>query len=229
MQHQESEGLVLRAIEYKQQQKILTLLTRNQGIIHLIAKGINQKKSHLFSLTTPFSIGEFHYTIHRSELYSLRDATLKNAHLELRTNLSYLQAAGQICNALIASQLPGKSAPLLYKLALSYLEQIPLFEDLSSLIPSFLLKILKHEGLLSSHQSCTHCESPPTHLSFGEPLCSSHAPYFAQKMEEKEWEPFFALLEVHRFSTLKVLALKSPLNEKIIRSFQERYPAWEKR
>ncbi len=225
MHQVESEGLVLRTVEYKSRQRIITLFTKDHGLASLIVKKISRKKPDLLSLTTPFSVGEFQYTISRSELYSLQDGTLKNANLALRKSLGHLKAAGQLINALLVSQLPGKSSPLLYQLTVSYLEQIPLFENPSLLTASFLLKLLKYEGFLFHQRRCAHCLSFPTYLSFGEPLCNSHAPPSAQKMDEEEWNCFFSLLEITRFSLLKQLFLKQELNEKIFCSFRQRYPS----
>lgn len=224
MQQVDDEGLVLRTVEYKQRQRIITLFTKNHGLIHLIVKKISRKKSDLLSLTTPFSIGEFQYIMYRSDLYSLEDAMVKNANLELRKSLSHLEAAAQLTNAVLASQMPGKSSPLLYHLITCYLKQAPLFENPSLLTGSFLLKLLKHEGLLFDQRRCAHCSSLPTHLFFGEPLCNAHASPLALKMDQEEWNSFFFLLETTRFSLLKKFLLKETLHNKIIQSFQQKYP-----
>lgn len=223
MQREESRGLVLRAIDYKQRQRIITVLTEDRGIISLMVKGLSKKQSHLFSLTSPFSVGEFHYTIHRSDLYYLRDASLISSNLELRGSLKHMQAAGEMCQALLTSQMPGKAAPLLFQLAVSFLKHIPLFEDPSALVASFLLKLLKHEGLLSPQHSCTHCDRPPRYLIQGEALCIEHAPYAAHALDEEEWEQFFILLEARDFGALKELKLSSSLSQAIRENFNERF------
>lgn len=207
MQRAESRGLVLRSIDYKQRQRIITVLTEDRGVISLIVKGMSKKRSELFSLTSPFTVGEFHYTIHRSDLYLLHDASLIASNLDLRNRLESLEAAGEICTALLSSQMPGKPAPLLFHLATTFLKQIPLFEDPSPLVVSFLLKLLKHEGVLSGDPACVHCGLSATHLFSGEPLCSAHAPYSAKQLNEEQWQQFYALLDVRDFTSLRKLAV----------------------
>jgi DNA repair protein RecO (recombination protein O) len=146
---EKAEGIVLRSLEYRDRQRIITLFTKEEGIISLIVKHISSKRSTMLALTTPFTRGEYLYRRGRSELMPLEDATLLDEHLELRNRFESLQAAGELVQAILASQMPGKAAPILYGLFSAYLKQIAHFPKPDSAICSFLLKILKHEGLIA--------------------------------------------------------------------------------
>ena len=102
------EGLVLRSLDYKDRQKIITLFTPTLGLISLIVKGITRKKTHLLTLTSPFTQGEYLFTIHRSDLYPFRDGTPLHTHHFLREQLSHIQAATTFAKALLSSQPPSK-------------------------------------------------------------------------------------------------------------------------
>lgn len=223
MQREESRGLVLKSLDYKQRQRIITVLTEDRGLITLIVKGLNRTQGSLLLLTNPLSHGEFHYSVHRSDLYTLRDATLIHPHLELRSQVAFLQTAGEICQGLLSSQLPGKPAPKLYQLTLSYLKQIPHHENLPSLSASFLLKILKHEGFVSQQRSCTECGGFASHLAFGEAFCTLHAPRNSIFLNDDEWQLLFTWMEARDFTTLKEARSSDLLYQKVKRAFTERY------
>ena len=190
------EGLVLRSIDYKEREKIITLFTPTRGIISLFVKGISRKKNHLLTLTSPFTQGEYHFRIGNSDLYSFQDGTPLNAHLFLREKLSYLTAATQFIQALLTTQLPGKPAPFLYQLVLFYLNALPKFTDPIALISSYLLKVLKHEGVLSlAHREVSYTQ--------------------------EEWVTLITLTEARHIQQLQQTLVSIELHEKIQLTFKK--------
>src|ERR1700722_12761585 len=156
MQEEKTEGVVLRSQDYKERHRIITLFSP-LGLISMIVKSISRKNARLLSLTTPFSHGEYIYYQGRSDLLNYCDGTLLDDHLYLRQNLKLLQAAGTLANAILSSQMAGKPAPALFALYKSYHKQIRHFEEPAPLLASFILKLLKHEGLLSISSHCASC------------------------------------------------------------------------
>src|SRR5579862_3366288 len=148
MHEEKTEGIVLRSQDYNERHRIITLFSP-LGLISLIVKNISRKNASLLTLTTPFSHGEYLYSQGRSDLFKYHDGSLLDDHLGLRQNLKSLQAAGVLANAILTSQMAGKPAPALFALYKSYHKQVCHFDDPSPLIASFILKLLKHEGLLS--------------------------------------------------------------------------------
>lgn len=184
------EGLVLRSIDYKDRQKIITLYTPTRGLISLIVKNITRKKSHLLTLTSPFTKAEYHFLIGKSDLYTFCDGTPLATHNNLRENLSHLQSATTLLKALLSSQLPGKPAPALYVLALTYLKHLPSFTNPETLSASFLLKLLMHDG----HLNPAHKENPFT---------------------QAEWDTLIPLLSARTLQPLRDLPPSPLLNQKI--------------
>lgn len=136
---EKSPGLLLHSIPYLGQKKILKVFTPEYGLITLLSKSPKLPSS-------PFCIAEWVYRPH-SSIYPLKDATLLDPLLHLRTDYTLLTAAGAIAQDLLRTQLPGKKAPDLYQLACLYLQKLPASPHL--LAASFRLKLLLHEGLLS--------------------------------------------------------------------------------
>lgn len=222
MVEEQQEGIVLRSIDFKEREKIITIFTPLRGLISLIVKRITRKQSHLLTLTTPFTQADYHYLIGRSTLYSFRDANILNTHLFLRENLSHIQAATTFAHALLSSQMPGKPAPHLYALILSYLKQLPQFTNPRNLTSSFLLKLLKHDGHLSLKNGCTNCGQPPTYLHLSEPFCKEHAPPYGHSLTPLEWKTLQTLTEVRNFAPLKELEVPESLYQLIEQMFKEK-------
>jgi DNA repair protein RecO (recombination protein O) len=215
MHEEKTEGIVLRSQDYQEHHRIITLFSP-QGLISLIVKGISRKNARLLTLTTPFSHGEYIYRQGQSELFRFYDGTIFDDHLNLRQHLQSLQAAGALANAILASQMIGKPAPMLYALYKSFHKQICTFDNPEPLLASFYLKLLKHEGLFFLSLHCASCgENIAQTLNNGESLCSRHAGQGATSFSSSEWELLLSLESVQQFSTLRSYRLPLSLLKKI--------------
>jgi DNA repair protein RecO (recombination protein O) len=144
-----TEGIVLRSLDYKERQRIVTVVTERAGVISLIAKGLGGVNRRFLLLLTPLSRSEFVYERGRSDLFRFHDGTLLDAHLPLRASFAHLQTAGALAQALLRAQMPGRVDPPLYHLFAAFLKRIPVHEEPTTLVAGFRLKLLQHEGLLA--------------------------------------------------------------------------------
>lgn len=222
MSDAKSEGVVLKSIDFRDRSRIITLFTPDEGIVSLIVKGITRKKSHLLTLTTPFTRGEYHYLVKKSSLYTFRDGTPLATHSEIRKSLAHIEVATEIASHLIASQVPGKAAEALYKLTLAYLEKLADFEDPTPLSASFLLKLLKVEGHLHLTSTCAACELPANALASGESVCTKHRPPFSHSFSSEEWQTLLTLSEARAFSQIKSLSVPKELRQRLKQLFHEK-------
>ena len=222
MHEEKTEGIVLRAQDFKERHRIITLFTP-QGLISLIVKNISRKNTRLLSLTTPFCHGEYHFRRNNSELLRFHDGSLIDEHLNLRQSYSTLQAAGALAHAVLTSQMPGKPSPALFVLYKSYHKQVPCFSDPAALLSSFYLKLLKYEGLLTIAPRCTHCDEAPSRLLYnGESLCTQHNVQGGLHFSPSEWETLLILDGAQQFSALSTLAVPPMLSQKITSLFHSR-------
>ena len=102
MQEERTQGIVLRSLDYKDSQRIITVFTP-MGLISLIVKGITQRAMARLSLTTPFCEGEFIFKRSRSSLLNFLDGSMIDSHLFLRKRLSSLETAGQLGKAILST------------------------------------------------------------------------------------------------------------------------------
>lgn len=216
-----TQGIILRSLDYRENQRIITLFTP-LGLISLIVKRIQRRSSHLLTLTSLFCEGEFLFKKGRSDLYAFLDGSVLDVHLPLRDRLASLQAAGSLGQALLASQCAGKTSPELYQLFRCYLKQLSTFSTPSTLIASFQLKLLTHDGLLSLTPECTRCSGKASRLAQGESLCFEHHVEHSLSFSSEEWTRLLLLHDARHLSVLRALAPSSPLLQKIDSFFTHR-------
>ncbi len=161
------KAIVLRALPFKDNQKILTLFSDSLGVTSMILKGLTSKKNCTLTFSQPFCEAEFLFSKGNSELLKFQDGSILDLHLPLRSSLNFLKTASSMVNAILRSQLPGKPSPELYSLLSSFLKQVPLFSFQETLLSCFYLKVLKHEG--SYHPLAPEEENEPSFSEIEKP------------------------------------------------------------
>lgn len=208
------EAFILHALPYRDEDKILTLFTKDSGILKAVVYRAGSKKLSP-GATDPLTRVEIVLSEGRGELYKAGDITILSQNLKLRDQLDRLRAACAMGNILMQCQLPQKPAPLLYALFISYLEQIPTFKNIPLLVDSFYIKLLRHDGLLHAQPKCSLCQEVPSFLAKGESLCASHAPSDAIPFTFEELKSIHDLAYVQSYRQLEEQTISPNLSRKI--------------
>jgi len=140
---EKTTGLLLQTIPYLKGQRILKILTPEQGLVTLLAY-----RKITSALTTPFVWAEWVYTSSTRPMVPLKDGTLLDDLRALKENFARLSVAGQIASDLLRTQMPGKAASEPLALALACLRKLPIFQEPRVLRTAFRLKLLNAEGML---------------------------------------------------------------------------------
>ncbi|GAB4186219.1 MAG: hypothetical protein Tsb0015_03840 [Simkaniaceae bacterium] len=211
------EGIVLKNFTYREDQRIILVFTREKGLLKFLAKGLFARKSRKISLTSPLTKIECICTPPRSgEFYYFKDISLKDSFETLKTEYHYLEIAGKMVQGILKSQLPEKAAPLLFDLLSSYLRNIPLCQNPLSLLASFYLKILRHEGLLSLPFQCAICEKSEAAAFWRQDIvCSFCAPTGSLQLSDEEQNLLTNLALLKNFSQTEKLSISQTLAEKV--------------
>ena len=85
-EERKTEGICLRAVEYGDSDRIITLLTDNLGKIAVRARGVSSPKSRLRHAAIPFSFGEYILTL-KGENYSLKSFDYNDAFTSISDDL----------------------------------------------------------------------------------------------------------------------------------------------
>jgi DNA repair protein RecO (recombination protein O) len=223
MREEKLRAIVLRTLPFKDKQAILTLLSEEKGLISMIVKGIAPSRPQLTACTSPLCEAEFIYRQGSSDLLLCKDVSLLDPHLGLRKKYHFIELGSQFCKIILDTQLPGKPTQALYALVSSFLKQIPHFpEALHHLKGAFLLKVLKHEGMLSTTLTCSICDRPQAfHIHGSHHFCSIHAPPCALHFSLEEWDIICQLAYVSSFTKLRHMTFPSSLLAKIESHFQQ--------
>lgn len=89
----ETQGIILRRVEYGEADRIITFLTRDYGKIRVIAKGVRKSKSKMAGGIELFSVSELHFIKGRSDISTLVSTRLIKHYAEIVRDLQRTEAA----------------------------------------------------------------------------------------------------------------------------------------
>lgn len=96
MESIQAKGLVLRQVNYGEADRILTIFTKEEGIITVMAKGVRKYKSHQRAAASLFCYGEF--TLHPGKnMYTMRGNKLINSFYSISQEIEKLALASYLC------------------------------------------------------------------------------------------------------------------------------------
>lgn len=207
MESLQAEGIVLKSITYGEHDCILTVFTREHGVLGLFVKGGKRQKRHLQALCSPLSHAEFTYHNGKNALHRFLEGRLLSNPESLRSSYSCLQAACALVQSVSETQFPGKTAPQLFTLLLYYLERLPKATCHAVIVDSFRLKLLIHEGLLGIHTNCIQCQDSwqTAHFYGGEWYCSIHSPGGGLSCDAESFAYLLKVAMVRSFQELGTL------------------------
>lgn len=212
-----TEGVILKVIDFRDYDQIMTVFTPDRGIIKLIFKKRKPAQGTPFHKISPIARGEFIYTETKGDIWKCSEISLSNQYLKLRENYAWLETAGRLINWILSSQVEQKPAPRLYRLLVTYLEKIPLSTNLRSLEISFVIHLLKHEGLINLDLHCSLCQKPlrSLHMARGDHFCDIHAPLDALAFNEDETLAWMQIAACQTFSELQTISIPESLPPKV--------------
>lgn len=152
------KGIVIKEIQYKENDKILTLLTDEFGKISCFAKGAKKTASPFLASCQLFVYSEF-VLYKGTSFYHVNSTEVINTFYSLRSTLDKIDRACEITNVLntfICENEESKEALSLYLNTLYVIANKDIsYSFLSSV---FKLKMLKISGFLPSFSVCGNCK-----------------------------------------------------------------------
>ncbi len=216
-------AISLKCILLKQDdERIVTLFTRELGIVSLIVKRIGKDDHAKRMLTSTMTKGQYILAPGKTDLFRLMEGHVQDTYLPLREDFSKLQAAGKILGGIARTQWPGKPQPLLFELLASYLHALKENSAPKALSLSFLLKLLKHEGALPRFDLCHLCaERAPTFFSSGCLRCEKCALEREEPVTYEDLQVLAILTHATRFAQLEEIPI-SPLIISIVETLHNK-------
>jgi DNA repair protein RecO (recombination protein O) len=99
------DGVLTSSVDYGEHDKLITILTAEEGKIQAIAKGARSMRSQYLNATQPFVYGNFEL-YKKGDLYWLRAGSPKNSFYGLSGDLECLALANYVCD--VANDISGE-------------------------------------------------------------------------------------------------------------------------
>ncbi len=150
-----TDALLLRAVDYGENDKIVTLLTADLGKIGAGVKGVKKAGAKLRFAAQPFCFAEY-VLAERGGRYTATGASLYDGFYSVTESVETYYAAAAVCEAcdkLVFEGMDAK-APLLF--AVNALKELSAGKGAAALI-GFLLKLLASAGYPVGVENCPKC------------------------------------------------------------------------
>lgn len=153
------KGIILKTSEYKEKDRMVTILTATEGVISFIAKGVAGKTGRNSFAAVPYILGEFVLTKSHG-FYYLREGNVISGNSGIMESLEAMAVAGHISDCVQDSVFQSDNSSLVYELvvyAYYALSQYP--ESFLLIYSSFNWKLIQLLGLSVRYDYCTHCKN----------------------------------------------------------------------
>jgi DNA repair protein RecO (recombination protein O) len=196
-------ALVLKSINWSESSKIVSLYTRMQGRVDVIAKGALRRNSpYTGILETLSSIEALIYFNPARDLHILGQISLENNFTAVRNDLHKTAYAFAILELIYTLMHPKEGDEIFYDFVLNMLESISRHPLPVIILWYFLLKLASYLGFKPQFNICPGCNNElTTELAYfqyknGSIFCSSCAPTSVNAYElPREFYRFFNLLQ----------------------------------
>jgi len=155
----ETEALILKTYSLAEADKIVVMLTQNEGLVRGVAKGAKRLKSRFGGGLEPFSIVNLTYfQKEERELVSINQVELVKSYFQSASDPQFLQKFSYLSDLLTEFAPPHDPNENLYRMAKVCLEtaaQNP--ASLENVVLYFELWILRLGGYLPDWNRCDNC------------------------------------------------------------------------
>lgn len=153
------QGIVLRVANYRDRDRMLTLLTPDKGRVDVLSRGCRRPKSSLMSASENFVQGEF--VLFRSQdRYTLTSCAVAESYYPLRLDAYRMTCGAYMLQVAQAAAHPEQEAGTLYGLLTESLRRLSYDTGANPLmiVNSFLLLFAADNGYRPRLSHCVHCQ-----------------------------------------------------------------------
>ena len=153
------KGIVLRETRTKESDRIVTVLSREMGIINIYARRALRLKNRNNRATGLFCYSEFVVFEHRSsDLYTLNEATVLHAFHEISSQIEYLALAMYMSELVREVTVPGEMSEEILRLFLNTLHMMTSGKWKPALCKAaFEMRLMSDTGFRPDLVACNEC------------------------------------------------------------------------
>jgi len=174
-----TDGIVLKTMDFKENDSILTFLTSKAGKIAGVLHGGKSARSGNSAKTELFVTNHLEFSIKTgAELVRIRKCELLVSHAQIRQNYSKFLHASYISELLLFCEIPVVESEDYFNLLKRTISQLSEFDNSAELKLYFEMQLLKLLGISPSLISCTVCENYLWKRNSGELMSTKYSiPY----------------------------------------------------
>ena len=90
-------GLIIRSAEFKEKDRLLSVLTADRGLITICAKGVAKPNSSLAFVSMPYMLCDFVVSVSHNYYY-LKDASIIESNSSIMASLEQMAVAAHIAS-----------------------------------------------------------------------------------------------------------------------------------
>lgn len=157
-------ALVLRRHPYSESSLVVWVLTRREGLVHLLARGAYRPRSRYFAVLDLFDELELEWRPPRGgDLGQLVEGRLTRRRRAITRDLPRYRAATAMLELSALGCRPGQAETRLFDLVSAALDRLCTAEEPGEVLVRFELEFLRHHGLTPSLEGCASCggAAPP--------------------------------------------------------------------
>lgn len=153
-----TSGIIIKSLDYKENDKLIWVYTEKFGKISAVAKSAKRSKSDLFSVTLPMCFGDYLFFKGKG-MCRLSEGKIRNSFQGLLSNLEKLTYSTYLCELIDITTEDEESNYTLYR---EFVTAIYLLDtdalDYELLTRAFELKLLKATGYGLDFNNCVFCK-----------------------------------------------------------------------
>lgn len=166
-------SIVLRSIDYKDSDRMLTLLTRDSGKLSCLARGARKQNNGLFGLSDMFVCAEFGF-YKRGGKYIVTQGVLRQNFYNIRVDAEAMAVAAVLTESCEKAATEGEGDPRMFALLAGALFALDRGARPGDVFCFFVIKLLDVLGMRPQTECCVSCGAVPAaklNIALGGTVC----------------------------------------------------------
>ncbi|HEY8531818.1 MAG TPA: DNA repair protein RecO [Limnochorda sp.] len=152
-----AEAIVLRSQPFGEADRIITLLTRPEGKVRAVARGVRRTRSRLMGSTQLFTYGSYLLVRGRSDLETLSQGEIRESFRRLREDLDRMAYASYACELVDRLMVEREPDEPVFWLMLAVFRQMEAGAEPFGLVRYLELALLDRLGYQPELDGCLRC------------------------------------------------------------------------
>lgn len=149
-------GIVIRAVDYGETSKILTVFSYEKGIISVMARGAKNPKSKKLNLISIFT--EVNFDLRKSkQFYYLNDGEIIEYNFHIRENIKKIYLIQMFFDIIERTTFSNEENKVVYELLIKTIKYFNLEDNYLKLSNMFLIKYISMLGYKPVLNQCAKC------------------------------------------------------------------------